>query len=280
MKDWSRSSNTGSHRNASFSFGNPLSSMNPSLPHKQEMTLQLGDARVRVISGGQGPPVLLVHGLAGSSDWWVRNFDVLSRDHAVYLVDLPGFGSMRKYAKQFSVAGSAQWLAELLAALNLHQVALVGHSMGGLIAAIFAARYPERVTKLVLAAPAIALPHKSVLPFVVPLMKQAMYIHPAFLPTFVRDTARAGPSILLRASRELLNIDIKQELAKIAAPSLLIFGEHDPVVPALLGPKLQSEIPGSCLAILPRAGHILMYDQPDLFKRTVLEFLSKPSGAY
>jgi pimeloyl-ACP methyl ester carboxylesterase len=252
--------------------------MNSPPLHKHEIALDLGGANVRVTRSGHGSPVLLVHGLAGSSDWWVRNFDVLSRNHAVYLVDLPGFGSMRKHAKQFSVAGSARWLAEILTALNLHQVALVGHSMGGLIAATFAARYPERVTNLVLAAPAIALRHKSWLPFVVPLMKQVLYLRPAFVPTFVRDTGRAGPSILLRASREFLNMDVKNELAKIAAPSLLIFGERDPIVPAILGPKLRSAIPGSCLAILPRAGHILMYDQPHVFNRTVLKFLSSPSA--
>jgi pimeloyl-ACP methyl ester carboxylesterase len=252
--------------------------MNPSPLHKHETTLHVGGAGVRVISGGRGEPVLLVHGLAGSSAWWVRNFDVLSRHHAVYLVDLPGFGSMRKYAKQFSVSGSARWLADVLAALNLGQVAVVGHSMGALIAAMFAARYPERVTSLVLAAPAIALLHRSWLPFVVPLMKQMVYVRPAFIPTFVRDTARAGPSILLRASREFLNMDVKEELAKIAAPSLLMFGQRDPVVPTRLGPKLQSAIPWSRVAMLPRAGHIIMYDRPDLFNRMVVEFLSNPSA--
>jgi len=252
--------------------------MNSSGLRKQQVMLDIGSASIRVMSSGRGAPVLLVHGLAGSSAWWVRNFDVLSRNHAVYLVDLPGFGSMRKHAKQFSVAGSAHWLAEVLSALNLHQATLVGHSMGGLIAAMFAARYPERVTKLVLAAPAMALPHRSVLPFLLPVIKQVANVHPEFLPTLVRDTVRAGPSILLRAGRELLNIDLKEELGEIAAPSLLIFGEHDPLVPVSLGPKLRSEIPRSCLVILPRAGHIVMYDRADLFNKTVLKFLSTPSA--
>jgi len=97
--------------------------MNPSPLHKHETTLHVGGATVRVISGGRGEPVLLVHGLAGSSAWWVRNFDVLSRRHAVYLVDLPGFGSMRKYAKQFSVAG----LRERLLATRHHRVLITDY---------------------------------------------------------------------------------------------------------------------------------------------------------
>jgi pimeloyl-ACP methyl ester carboxylesterase len=105
-------------------------------------------------------------------------------------------------------------------------------------------------------------------------MRQVTYVQPAFLPTLVRDAARAGLLTLLRASRELLTIDIKQELANIAAPSLLIFGEHDQLVPVSITTKLQSEIPGSFLAVFPRAGHIVMYDQPDLFNKTVIGFLS------
>lgn len=240
----------------------------------QNVTLDIRGASVRVMSYGDGAPMVLVHGLAGSTAWWVRNVNVLSRHRAVYLIDLPGFGSMHRYAEQFSVAGSAEWLAGVLSALNLSRPALVGHSMGGLIAAMFAARYPDRVEKLILAAPAIALLHKSVLRYLVPLMRQVAYVQPGFLPTLVRDAARAGLLTLLRASRELLTIDIKQELANIATPSLLIFGEHDRLVPVSLATKLQSEIPGSCLSVLPRAGHIVMYDQPDLFNKAVIGFLS------
>jgi pimeloyl-ACP methyl ester carboxylesterase len=243
------------------------------LPHRTVM-LDLGRTSIRVMTCGHGAPVLLVHGLAGSTAWWVRNVDVLGRHHAVYLIDLPGFGSMRKYAKQFSVAGSVQWLAHVLSALNLHQTGLVGHSMGGLIAAMFAAKYPDKVMNLVLAAPAIALPHKSVLPLLVPLMKEATYVQPAFLPTLVRDTARAGLLTLIGASRELLTRDIKKELSSIAARCLLMYGEHDRLVPVSLGTKLQSQIPGSCLSVLPRAGHILMYDRADLFNKALIRFLS------
>src|SRR4029079_9633804 len=113
----------------------------------QNVTLDIRGASVRVMSYGDGAPVVLVHGLAGSTAWWVRNVNVLSRHRAVYLIDLPGFGSMRRDAEQFSVAGSAEWLAGVLSALNLSRPALVGHSMGGLIAAMFAARYPDRVEK-------------------------------------------------------------------------------------------------------------------------------------
>jgi pimeloyl-ACP methyl ester carboxylesterase len=227
---------------------------------------------------GAGGPLVLIHGLSGSTAWWVRNVEALSQSYRVYLIDLPGFGSMRRYANEFSVAGSPDWIAEVLSGLGLTSVALIGHSMGGLIAALFAARYPQRVSKLVLAAPAIALLHQSALPFLFPLLRDAMYMQPAFFPTLVRDAARAGPKTLIRAARDMLTTDVREELANISGPCLLLFGERDPLVPVTISQAVHAAIRGSSLLVLPRAGHVLMFDRPDLFNQVVLDFLSGPSG--
>jgi pimeloyl-ACP methyl ester carboxylesterase len=222
---------------------------------------------------GKGEPLVLVHGLAGSTAWWRRNVDMLSRHYTVYLVDLPGFGAMRQYRQQFSVAGAAEWLNDLFDILNVGRVSLVGHSMGGLIAALFAARWPDRLTKLILAAPAIGLSRTAVSTFFLPLARQLMSVDPRFIPTLTRDTARAGFSTLLRAARELLRMNIERELAQITAPCLLVWGQRDPLVPLALGRPLQAKIRHSRLCILPNAGHILMYDCAAEFNRVVLGFL-------
>jgi pimeloyl-ACP methyl ester carboxylesterase len=241
----------------------------------RSVTLSIASTSVHVsIHGRSGEPLVLIHGLSGSTAWWVRNVEALSENHTVYLLDLPGFGSMRRYAGQFSIAGSPAWVAAVMSALELQKAALIGHSMGALIAALFAAQFPDRTTNLVLAAPAITLLHTSVLPFLLPLFKQTMQMQPAFFPTLVRDAGRAGPRTLLRAARELLTMDVHAELASIGAPCLLLFGERDPMVPVSLGSKLQAEIKGSSLLLLPRAGHVLMYDRAELFNRSVLHFLS------
>lgn len=239
--------------------------------------VQVGNAPTRVATFGSGPPLVLVHGLAGSSAWWVRNVEALSGRHTVYLVDLPGFGSMRKYAKLFSVRTAAKWLAEVISALHLRRTAVIGHSMGGLIAAMFAAHFPDQVEALVLAAPAISLAHKSVLPFLIPLAKEARYMHPAFLPMLMRDTMRAGLITLLRASRELLAVDMHHELSMVQARSLLIFGQRDSLVPVSLARELQTRIEHSEVLVFPSAGHVLMYDRADLFNDAVLRFLAEPA---
>src|SRR5690349_13555733 len=141
-------------------------------------TVQVGSSKVRYQVLGSGEPLVLVHGLAGSTAWWSRNVHVFSRCYTVYLVDLPGFGAMYKYADQFSIHKAPEWLRALLAALRIERAYIVGHSMGGLIAALFAARWPEFAPKIVLAAPAIDLSKKNVTSFFLPLGRQVFYTHP------------------------------------------------------------------------------------------------------
>jgi pimeloyl-ACP methyl ester carboxylesterase len=239
-------------------------------------TALVGTTEVRYQVHGQGEPLVLLHGLAGSTAWWRRNVGVLSRHYTVYLMDWPGFGAMRQYRRHFSVAGAAGWLGDLLGVLGLSKVSLVGHSMGGLIAAIFAARWPDRLAKLVLVAPAIGLPRRAMAAFLLPLAREAFPVHPRFAATLARDTARAGLFTLQRAARELLHMNIERELAQITTPCLLVWGQRDLLVPAALGHQLQAKIQGSRLCLLPRAGHIVMYHRAEQFNQAVLTFLAEP----
>jgi pimeloyl-ACP methyl ester carboxylesterase len=239
-------------------------------------TTLVGTIEVRYQVHGQGEPLILLHGLAGSTAWWRRNVGVLSRHYKVYLVDWPGFGTMCQYRRHFSVAGAVGWLGDLLGVWGLSKVSLVGHSMGGLIAAIFAARWPDRLAKLVLVAPAIGLPRTAMAAFLLPLVREALSVHPRFAPTLAWDTARAGLFTLRRVAREFLHMNIQQELAQITTPCLLVWGQRDPLVPVALGHQLQAKIQGSRLCLLPQAGHIVMYHRAEQFNQAVLTFLAEP----
>jgi len=183
---------------------------------------------------------------------------------------------MRRYARDFSLAQAPEWVSTLLTALDLNRVMVAAHSMGGVIAAMFAARWPDKVKKLVLAAPAIAPPQRSILAFGLPLLRETASVHPTFLPTLAGDAARSGLRTLWRVGRELLNADVDEQLTRIDCPCLLLWGERDSLVPAKLSRVLQSKIRGSELHIIRRAGHILMYDRPDEFNQYVLTFLARP----
>jgi pimeloyl-ACP methyl ester carboxylesterase len=213
---------------------------------------------------------VLVHGLAGSTSWWRRNTGPLSKHHRVHLVDLPGYGSLR--GREFSISRGAEWLSDFLNGVGFTRGVLIGHSMGALIATLFTAQHPEQVERLVLAAPAISLPRATIRANLLPLAAAGWYAHPRFLPTLAWDAARAGMRTLFRSANELLTMNIDEEIAAIRCPTLLIFGERDPLVPVSVGHALNEALADSQLIVIPRAGHVVMFDQPAAFNNAVLEF--------
>ncbi len=223
---------------------------------------------------GMGEPVILVHGLAASARWWRRNIPVLAARHQVYLVDLPGFGALRRHRPRLVLAEAASWLLAWMVAAGLREAHLVGHSMGGYICLRLAASRPEVVRRLALVAPA-GLPAGRSLPGYLPPLLTLIRQTPApLLPLLVHDALRAGPRALLRTARDLLAEDVRADLASVAAPTLLVWGEHDPLVPPALAAVLRREIPNSRLLMLSETGHVPMVERPEEFNAALLAFLA------
>jgi pimeloyl-ACP methyl ester carboxylesterase len=217
---------------------------------------------------------VLVHGLAGSTRWWRRNVAALAERHTVYLVNLPGFGAFRRRRIHFALAEAADWLGAWIEAANVAPCHVVAHSMGGHIAIRLAARKPTLVRRLVLVAPAIVAGRRRLRAYPFALVAAIRAMTPSFLPLRALDTLRAGPFTLLRAARSLLADDIRAELREIVAPTLLIWGERDALVPPSLGVLAQAEIPGAYLLLLPGAGHVAQYDRPRPVNDATLAFLA------
>ena len=222
---------------------------------------------------------MFVHGLSGSTLWWARNVPVLAERYRIYLVDLPGFGTMRHSQRPFVLAQAASWLSGWMEAAGLKRAHLVGHSMGGYVSVRLAASRPEAVSRLVLVAPAGVPAGRSMLGHLVPLLLAARYATPAFMPVLVRDAMRMGPTTLWRATRDLLAEDVREDLRKIQAPTLLVWGENDPLIPPAVGDLLRQEIPSSRLLLLRGAAHVPMFDQPAEFDAALLSFFAgEPVG--
>ena len=235
--------------------------------------------RVRYQVVGSGEPVILVHGLSGSSRWWMRNIPVLAPHYQLYLVDLPGFGAMRRHRRHFVLTEAAAWLLAWMEALDLHQTHVIGHSMGGYISARLAAARPSAVRRLVLVAPAGTPAGRSLPGYFIPLLLSGRYAAPRFLPVLLYDTLRAGPRTVLRAGMALLAEDLRVHLEAITAPTLLVWGEYDPLVPHSIAEVLCREIRDSRLLILKGAGHVPMFDRPREFNAAILRFLAgEPDG--
>ncbi|GHO83570.1 alpha/beta fold hydrolase [Dictyobacter formicarum] len=229
---------------------------------------------------GQETPreaIVLVHGLSASSYWWTRNIAPLAQHYRLYLIDLPGFGSMRQDRRYFQLTKTASWLLQWMEKVELSRAHFIGHSMGGFICAELAARRPDVVGKLVLVAPAFMPPERQMRHYLLPLCLGITHTSPAFWPILTYDAMRTGPLTLLNAARQLMAQDNYEHISTLSMPTLLVWGKHDTLVPAELGQLLIKEIPQAQLVVLARAGHVCMFEQAPLFNKHVLNFLGIPS---
>lgn len=118
------------------------------IPTIRHLDTALGEIVCHV--AGEGPPVVLLHGWGGSARHWLSGMAALRRHYTLYAPDLPGFGASPPLSGPASIANIADAVADMADALRLERFALVGHSLGSAVAALLAARQPERITQLAL----------------------------------------------------------------------------------------------------------------------------------
>lgn len=220
------------------------------------------DLSCRIV--GAGDAVVLLHGLAGSWRWWRGNVAALAASRRVALVDLP---------RRVVLAEAPEAVHRVLAANELQPADVVGHSLGGLVALRLAARWPEAVRRLVLVSPAALLPRRALHAYAGPLLVTLRHATPSFLVTLAADAARAGPRALLRSALDVLADDVREDLPKVRARTLIVVGERDSIVPPSVGELLCRELPDARLVVLAGAAHVPMVERPRDFERVLLEFL-------
>jgi pimeloyl-ACP methyl ester carboxylesterase len=227
---------------------------------------------------GSGTPVVLIHGLGGSADWWRKNVEALAAaGHLVVAIDLVGFGRNRLFARKTSLplafADIAALLTRWIESSFDGPVHLAGNSMGGHIAIHVAAMRPDLVRSLTLV-------NSSGIPFdLAPMQHLENLIVPrgalSFATILARDALRSGPAAIALAFARLLRDDARPMIRKITAPTLLLWGERDPLVPLSYARQLAEMISGSRLVIVPDAGHIPMWENAEVFNRELIAFLGE-----
>jgi len=226
--------------------------------------------------GSAGTPILLVHGLSGSSRWWYRNVAGLAEEHRVVIPDLIGFGRTRRPRLRLPTLDAvAEVFVGWMDALELERPHLVGHSMGGQMAIHLAANHPDRVDRLVL-VDAAGIPRPlapaKLLRFAAEVAPLWRWGDPRFLPVIARDALRAGPWTIAQAIAHILRDDVRPLLPRIQAPTLIVWGERDTLVPLSNSWDMRQAIPDSQLAVLRGASHNPMVDRPADFNRLLLRF--------
>jgi pimeloyl-ACP methyl ester carboxylesterase len=237
----------------------------------------VGDLTARYAVIGVGPPLVLLHGYSCSVDWWSRNLAALSRYFRVYALDLLYRRDGRK-TPDFTLREATQHIVGWMQAAGLEKASFIGHSMGGFIAASVAADSPQSVEKLMLVSAAL-LPAEWMKLSPLELLRCAPWIPLGVAPLLVRDALRTGPRRLLRTGLELLMSDLRPKLARIEAPTLIVWGGRDGILPVRLGQELHEAVVGSRFELLERAGHIPMWEEPQQFNELALSFLNSRAAA-
>ncbi len=239
---------------------------------------------------GAEPAVLCVHGYCQSSAYWAPTVERLAAAGARALApDLPGFGASAGLPGPYTMEAYADGLAALLDARSVARVALVGGSMGGVVAQHFALRHPSRLARLLLVATGavIADPgaglaraeaiaaapwnEEAVRPIVAGFFREAP--SPEALDQYRCIASMASHQAAVEAARSNALSRTLDRLGEIHVPMLIIQGRHDRARTPEHGAAMRDRIPGSRLEILERSGHTPQLEEPDAFHALALPFL-------
>jgi pimeloyl-ACP methyl ester carboxylesterase len=226
--------------------------------------------RIHEDGNPDAPVLVLIHGLSSSHRCWSRNVATLGERHHLRLVELFPRGRL---GMRFDLAETAIALAAALESAGRGPVSVLGHSMGGLIALHLASLAPDLVERLVLAAAPVAAPPRSVMRQLGGVLLSGARTDARSVGLVMATLAAAGPVRMLAATHATLRADLAAEAARLAVPTLLLWGEADAIVPVETGRRLAEIIPDGRLVTIPAAGHQAMWDAPERFNAAVLSFL-------
>lgn len=278
---------------------NPLAGESLEFPASPAATVTTDDgARLAIRRGGSGPTVVLVHGLTGDrNDWAPIARRLLNEGFEVVAVEQRGHGDSTRGTDGYGAPRLAADLAQVLSALDLRDVTLVGHSMGAMAAMTAVVEYPqltaERIRKLATLAtsPTVRSPRINLglrLLSVEALSHVARFDQRlrlgAGLMAFGKDpnlgltdhvimsTGRCPNDVRREATAALIGFDITDKLSSIDLDTLVVAGTHDRLTPLRYNALIDEHIPHSRLELVPGGGHMMMLDKADRIAFLLAEF--------
>ncbi|NJP04267.1 MAG: alpha/beta hydrolase [Chloroflexaceae bacterium] len=250
------------------------------------------------VFGRRGPPVLFLHGWLGSWRYWFPTIEAVATSFRTYSFDFWGFGDSRNpsAAAQQNIENYSYQIIRFLDEMGLYKVALVGHSMGGMVALKTAISHPQRVTRVItVGAPfqghalswLLKLTNK---PGVANLFARWHWLRRTLFHFFMGETrdpsveevvadSLKSTAVTMRCSiRSMLQTDLRPELQQLSIPALIIHGGRDDIVdPRQL--RLFEQIESARTLLMPTSRHFPFVDQPDFFTQILLSFLQQDVSA-
>jgi pimeloyl-ACP methyl ester carboxylesterase len=264
---------------------------------------------------GEGPTVVLIHGIAGSSTTWRGVMPALAEHYTVIAPDLLGHGQSAKPRGDYSLGAYASGVRDLLTVLGQDRVTVIGHSLGGGVAMQFAYQFPERVQRLVLVASgglgkevspllkAVTLPGAE---YVLPVLLHRRIREMGELPgslasrvgwrpsdtlaevwrSYTTLTDRRGQQAFIHTVRAVIDVAGQRVSAHDrlylaqALPTLIVWGDRDRIIPVAHAHRAAEAMPGARLEILEGAGHFLPWRDADRFLPILEDFLKSTTPAH
>lgn len=254
-------------------------------------TIRIKGYRIPYYQGGSGPPLMLLHGFADGKMAFLQAALWLTTHHTVYLPDLPGHGETEHDpGRSYGISSHVQLLRDLTEALGLRELHIGGNSMGGHVAAAFARTHPAAVQKLLLLDPAglreAPIPYQDEAAPMDTLEKYGAFMRRAFVrPPWLPDPIKRvfiERSIKnftwlnrmladLRADPDYL---LSDRLDEITAPTLILWGAGDAILPVRHAELWRAGIASSQVVVLKECGHAPQYEKPRETARLLLDFLA------
>ncbi|MEJ8804406.1 alpha/beta fold hydrolase [Pontibacter sp. H249] len=275
----------------------------------KKVTLSNGQSMAYVDEGKGSETIIFIHGLGSYLPAWEKNIAELSNNYRTIALDLPGYGKSSKENVQVSMDAYAKTVLELMDKLKLKKATLAGHSMGGQIAITAALQAPERVSKLILVAPAgletftdqqkqmfkmavtpesvqKTTPEQTAANYKINFYKmpaEAQHMVDERLLIMKSEQFDDYSKAVASSVAAMVDEPVHEKLPLLKMPTLIVFGENDALIPNKyfnpnLTPKAVAEmgkerIPNSQLVMIPEAGHFLQYEQPAAFNKAVQQFM-------
>ena len=284
------------------------------VPTIERVEVRLHGHRVNFNIAGQGPPIVLIHGVAGRAAQWDETMLLLAEKNTVIAPDLLGHGESAKPRGDYSLGAFASGVRDLVVGLGIERTTIVGHSLGGGIAMQFAYQFPEHCERLVLVSSgglghdvhpmlrAATLPGSEL---VLPLLAHARLLETIsiFPRALGKIGFRAGPDMteIARGYQSLSNAEARSAFIhtvravidptgqRINAsdrlylaskmPTLIVWGERDRVIPVEHAQIAHEGMPGSRLELFGDSGHFPQLDRPFEFARILGSFVESTEGA-
>ncbi|MVT25761.1 alpha/beta fold hydrolase [Nesterenkonia alkaliphila] len=233
---------------------------------------------VRGTFSAQGPPIVLVHGIGMSGEYFLPYAEALAATHDVYALDLPGYGKTPKPDRALTVPELGEVVAEAIASLGLDSPVVVGHSMGCQIVAQTVSRHSELCAGYILIGPTVDPAARSLPAQAWRLLRDSMREPLLSNAVIFRNYLRMGPLRYLRTSQYMLADRLDETIQTCAVPGLIIRGARDPIASHDWVRQLSRLAPDARALEVPDGPHALQHNRPQELLAACRPFLRAAGG--